>query len=60
MDRIEFENFKDKIKSWADKSALEFGRGITNIEDDFRSAIELLPRFKKFKETLMQKNLKKK
>ena len=42
MDRIEFENFKDKIKSWADKSALEFGRGTANIEDDFRSAIELL------------------
>lgn len=42
MDRIEFENFKDKIKSWADKSALEFGRGSANIEDDFRSAIELL------------------
>lgn len=42
MDRIEFENYKDKIKEWADKSAKDFGRGIANIEDDFRSAIELL------------------
>jgi len=42
MDRIEFENYKDKIKDWADKSAKDFGRGNANIEDDFRSAIELL------------------
>ena len=42
MDRIEFENYKDKIKDWADKTAKNFGRGNANIEDDFRSAIELL------------------
>lgn len=42
MDRIEFENYKEKIKEWADKSAKDFGRGNANIEDDFRSAIELL------------------
>lgn len=42
MDRIEFENYKDKIKDWADKTAKDFGRGNANIEDDFRSAIELL------------------
>ncbi|VXD19622.1 SIR2 family protein [Marinoscillum sp. 108] len=42
MGRIEFTTHKDKIKAWADKSAKEFGRGIPNIEDDFRSAIELL------------------
>lgn len=42
MDRIEFENYKKEITEWADKSAKEFGRGNANIEDDFRSAIELL------------------
>jgi len=42
MDRIAFEKYKDKIKEWADKSAKDFGRGRANIEDDFRSAIELL------------------
>ncbi len=42
MDRIEFETYKEKIKEWADKTAAEFGRGNANIEDDFRSAIELL------------------
>lgn len=42
MDRIEFDVFKREIKVWADKSAKELGRGNANIEDDFRSAIELL------------------
>lgn len=42
MDRIEFEIYKDEIKSWSDKSAGELERGKANIEDDFRTAIELL------------------
>jgi hypothetical protein len=42
MDRIEFDVNKKEIKEWADKSAKELGRGSANIEDDFRSAIELL------------------
>lgn len=42
MDRIEFGVNKKEIKDWADKSAKELGRGNANIEDDFRSAIELL------------------
>jgi len=42
MDRISFGVYTDEIKNWADKSAKDFGRGNANIEDDFRSAIELL------------------
>ncbi|WP_052323911.1 SIR2 family protein [Flavihumibacter sp. ZG627] len=42
MDRIEFGVNTKEIKEWADKSAKELGRGYANIEDDFRSAIELL------------------
>ena len=42
MDRITFGAYTDEIKTWADKSALALGRGNANIEDDFRSAIELL------------------
>src|SRR5690606_38309755 len=42
MGRIEFSEFKDEIKKWSDKSAIAMGRGAANIEDDFRSAIELL------------------
>jgi len=42
MDRIEFDLYKEKIKDWSDKSAAESERGKANIEDDFRSAIELL------------------
>jgi hypothetical protein len=42
MDRIEFKVYTKEIKEWADKSAKELGRGNANIEDDFRSAIELL------------------
>src|SRR5690606_16915 len=42
MDRITFGVFTNEIKEWADKSAKELGRGNANIEDDFRSAIELL------------------
>lgn len=42
MDRIEFNIYSKEIKEWADKSAKELGRGNANIEDDFRSAIELL------------------
>jgi len=42
MGRIEFSEFKDEIKKWSDESAIAMGRGAANIEDDFRSAIELL------------------
>lgn len=42
MGRIEFEEYKEQIKEWADKSAKELGRGNANIEDDFRIAFELL------------------
>lgn len=42
MDRIEFEIYKEDIKNWSDKSAGELERGKANIEDDFRTAIELL------------------
>lgn len=42
MGRIEFAEYKDEIYQWADKSAEELGRGAANIEDDFRSAFELL------------------
>jgi len=42
MDRIEFGIYKKEINEWAEKSAEELGRGKANIEDDFRSAIELL------------------
>ncbi len=42
MDRIDFSVFTNEIKEWADKSAKDLGRGNANIEDDFRSAIELL------------------
>lgn len=42
MGRIEFTEFKDEIKTWAEETAIDFGRGSANIEDDFRTAIELL------------------
>jgi hypothetical protein len=44
MQRINFEPFeyKDKISTYADKSADRFERGHANFEDDFRSAMELL------------------
>jgi len=42
MGRIEFSEFKDEIKKWSNESAVAMGRGAANIEDDFRSAIELL------------------
>jgi len=42
MGRIEFNVFSKKIKEWANETAEHFGRGFANIEDDFRSAIELL------------------
>jgi len=42
MERIEFNVFKTEIKDWADKSAKDLERGNANIEDDFRTAIELL------------------
>lgn len=35
-------NAKKKIRDWSDKSAQELGRGQANIEDDFRTALELL------------------
>ena len=33
MGRIEFAEYKDRIKEWAEKSAEELGRGNANIED---------------------------
>ncbi|WP_318345682.1 SIR2 family protein [Flagellimonas baculiformis] len=42
MGRIEFSEFKDEIEKWSNESAVAMGRGAANIEDDFRSAIELL------------------
>ncbi|MDD4972087.1 MAG: SIR2 family protein [Paludibacter sp.] len=42
MGRIEFTEFKDEIKTWAEETAIDLGRGSANIEDDFRTAIELL------------------
>jgi hypothetical protein len=42
MDRIEFAEYNNEIKNWADKSAKDLDRGKANIEDDFRTAIELL------------------
>ncbi len=42
MGRITFPTFGTEIKAWADKSALELSRGVANMEDDFRIAIELL------------------
>jgi hypothetical protein len=42
MGRISFTLFKDYINEWSDESAKVLGRGIANIEDDFRTAIELL------------------
>jgi hypothetical protein len=42
MGRIDFNNHKDEIKDWSDKSANALGRGEANIEDDFRTALELL------------------
>ncbi len=46
MDRIDFSIFKDEIKNWSDESAKVLGRGNANIEDDFRSSLELLQGFK--------------
>lgn len=46
MDRINFSIFKDEIKNWSDESAKVLGRGNANIEDDFRSSLELLQGFK--------------
>ncbi len=42
MGRIEFTNFKNEILDWSNQSATNLGRGIANIEDDFRTALELL------------------
>lgn len=44
MGRLELdnENFKDKIKEYAEKSASAMERGEANLEDDFRVALELL------------------
>jgi hypothetical protein len=42
MGRIEFKEYKKEIKEWSDISAEKLGRGVANIEDDFRTAIELL------------------
>lgn len=42
MSRINFNEFKDKIKQWADSSAKNMDRGEANFEDDLRTAMELL------------------
>jgi len=42
MGRIEFDNYKETIKSWADKEAKSLDRGEANFEDDLRTAMELL------------------
>lgn len=42
MSRINFNEFKDKIKQWADSSAENMDRGKANFEDDLRTALELL------------------
>ncbi|MDR1180923.1 MAG: SIR2 family protein, partial [Bacteroidales bacterium] len=43
MGRIDFDDeCKEEIREWSDKSAQELGRGQANIEDDFRTALELL------------------
>lgn len=42
MDRIDFTNFKKEINHWSNDSAKRLGRGTANIEDDFRTALELL------------------
>ena len=42
MGRIDFDDFKDEIKECSNNSAKNLGRGVANIEDDFRTAIELL------------------
>lgn len=44
MGRLELsgEDYKDKIKSYANKSASAMERGEANLEDDFRVALELL------------------
>lgn len=35
-------NYKEKIKAYADKSAAAMDRGVANLEDDIRVALELL------------------
>jgi len=42
MQRIEFNSYKEEIKSFSDESAKNSSRGKANFEDDFRSALELL------------------
>jgi len=42
MGRIDFVDYKEEIEEWSNNSAKNLGRGIANIEDDFRTAIELL------------------
>ncbi|SCM80991.1 conserved hypothetical protein [uncultured Sporomusa sp.] len=42
MERSEFGIFKKEIQEWADKSSIEMARGQANIEDDLRTALELL------------------
>jgi len=42
MDRIDFTNFQKEINQWSNDSAKRLGRGTANIEDDFRTALELL------------------
>lgn len=42
MSRIDFNEFGDKIKQWADSSAKNMDRGNANFEDDLRTAMELL------------------
>ncbi len=42
MSRVDFKEFKDEIKQWADSSAKNMDRGRANFEDDLRAAMELL------------------
>ena len=50
MGRIDFDNYKKEIDEWSNNSAKNLGRGVANIEDDFRTAIELLQGLKIKKE----------
>ena len=42
MDRIDFQNYTEEIKTFADETAKKMDRGIANFEDDLRTAISLL------------------
>lgn len=42
MGRIDFNEYKDEIRKWADSSAEKMERGKANLEDDLRTALDLL------------------